>query len=101
MTSTPSETLSLHATGPRLLARLTAPLRRAGWTEGELWDDTDEDDEPGAGPLYREFSRSNFHISVTWNPADARLTVDDPTEHWDWDDGLPRCVPSTSPSPST
>ncbi|MFF1787776.1 hypothetical protein ACFVX9_15105 [Kitasatospora sp. NPDC058243] len=41
MTSTPRETtLSPHATGPRLLARLTAPLRQAGWTEGELWDET-------------------------------------------------------------
>ncbi|WP_371519692.1 hypothetical protein [Kitasatospora sp. NBC_01300] len=40
MTSTPRETtLSPHATGPRLLARLT-PLRQAGWTEGELWDET-------------------------------------------------------------
>ncbi|MGW6915030.1 hypothetical protein ACWGB8_14640 [Kitasatospora sp. NPDC054939] len=97
MTSTPRESLSPHATGPRLLARLTAPLRRAGWTEGELWDDTAEDDEPGTGPLYREFSRSNFHISVIWNPADARLTIDDPTEHWDWDDGLPPLCPVDQP----
>ncbi|MFJ6141108.1 hypothetical protein [Kitasatospora sp. NPDC092286] len=98
MTSTPSETLSPHTTGPRLLARLTAPLRRAGWTENELWDESDEeDDEPGPRPTYREFSRSNFHISVSWDPADAQLTVDDPTEHWDWDDSLPPLCPLDQP----
>ncbi|MEU4117750.1 hypothetical protein AB0F71_25045 [Kitasatospora sp. NPDC028055] len=99
MTSTTRDTLSPHATGPRLLARLTAPLRQAGWAEGELWDETDEDDEPGTGSFYREFSRSNFHIGVTWNPADALLTVDDPTEHWDWDwdDSLPPLCPLDEP----
>ena len=100
MTSTPSDTLSPHATGPRLLARLTAPLRRAGWTENELWDESDEEDEePGPRPTYREFSRSNFHISVSWDPADAQLTVDDPTEHWDWDwdDSLPPLCPLDQP----
>ncbi|MEU4585869.1 hypothetical protein AB0F92_27890 [Kitasatospora aureofaciens] len=98
MTSTPSDILSPHATGPRLLARLTAPLRRAGWTDNELWDESDEeDDEPGPRTTYREFSRSNFHISVSWDPTDAHLTVDDPTEHWDWDDSMPPLCPLDQP----
>ena len=97
MTSTPPDTLSPHATGPRLFARLTAPLRHTGWAENELWDETDEDSEPGTGPTYQEFSRSNFHISVNWDPADAKLTVGDPTEHWDWDDGLPPLCPLDQP----
>ncbi|MFG2914599.1 hypothetical protein ACGF0D_17130 [Kitasatospora sp. NPDC048298] len=57
----------------------------------------DEDDEPGTRSFYREFSRSNFHIGVTWTPADAQLTVDDPTEHWDWDDSLPPLCPLDEP----
>ncbi|HJD84314.1 hypothetical protein [Kitasatospora aureofaciens] len=98
MNSAPPDTLSPHANGTRLLARLTAPLRRAGWTENEPWDESDEDgDEPGEQSFYREYSRSNFHLSVNWNPADAQLTVDDPTEHWDWDDSLPSLCPLDQP----
>ncbi|MFF0416523.1 hypothetical protein ACFYUY_39620 [Kitasatospora sp. NPDC004745] len=97
MNSAPPDNLSPHATGPRLLARLAAPLRHAGWTENEPWDENDEDDEPGTGPLYREYSRSNFHLSVSWDPAHAQLTVDDPTEHWDWYDSLPPLCPLDQP----
>jgi hypothetical protein len=98
MTNEPTDDLSPHAAGPRLLARLTAPLRQAGWTEDELWYETDDDDdEPGTRPAYAEFFRSNFHISVSWNPGNAQLTVDDPTEGWDWDDGLPPLCPLEEP----
>ncbi|MGF1426438.1 hypothetical protein [Kitasatospora sp. LaBMicrA B282] len=99
MTNTSTDNLSPHAAGPRLLARLTAPLRQAGWTENELWyEETDDDDEePGILPAYVELSRSNFHISASWDPSSARLTVDDPTEGWDWDDGLPPLCPLDEP----
>lgn len=89
---------SPNATGPQLLTRLTVPLRQAGWGQNDPWYDLDEaDQEFGAHPTYSEFSRSGFHISVVWDPADARLTIDDPTEGWDWDDSLPALFPLDEP----
>ncbi|MCX4745951.1 hypothetical protein OG455_10505 [Kitasatospora sp. NBC_01287] len=89
-----ADALSPHATTRRLLARLTAALRRAGWTENEAWDEEDEGKEL---PVVLEFSRSNFHIQVDWNPATASLTVDDPTESWEWDSALPPLFPLDEP----
>ncbi|MER5640320.1 hypothetical protein ABT095_25660 [Kitasatospora sp. NPDC002227] len=98
MTTTPTDILSPQAAGPQLLARLTAPLRRAGWTETESWhEEDDEDEEPGTQPVSLEFSRSNFHIGVSWNPTTAQLTVDNPTEYWDWADSLPPLCPLDQP----
>ncbi|MFJ7277137.1 hypothetical protein [Kitasatospora sp. NPDC098663] len=69
---TPSVTASPYAAGPRLLERLAAPLRRAGWATGESWCESDEaDDNPEIVPGTTELSRSNFHISVHWDPATA------------------------------
>jgi hypothetical protein len=90
--------VSPHAAGPQLLNRLTAPLRRAGWTEDEFWYEDDEDDEGSHGmPASLELSRSNFHLAVEWDPATATLTIDDPTECWEWDGSLPPLCPLDEP----
>lgn len=96
MDLTPSTATSPHAAGPRLLVRLTAPLRRAGWADGEIWGESDEaDEDPKTVPATMELSRSNFHISVHWDPETALLTVDDPTDGWGWggDESLPPLFP--------
>ncbi|MGA5703121.1 hypothetical protein [Peterkaempfera bronchialis] len=98
MDSTPHSSLSPHALGPQLLERLTAPLRQAGWVQDETWYEGDEEDEePGTGPTCLVFSRSNFHIAVTWHPTGARLTVEDQTDGWDWHESLPPLCPLDEP----
>ncbi|MET9183546.1 hypothetical protein ABZX88_35855 [Kitasatospora aureofaciens] len=96
MDLTPTTATSPHAAGPRLLVRLTVPLRRAGWADGEIWGESDEADEnPKTVPATIKLSRSNFHISVHWDPETALLTVDDPTDGWGWggDASLPPLFP--------
>ncbi|MFE2349404.1 hypothetical protein [Kitasatospora cineracea] len=98
MDSTPDSPLSPHVLGPQLIARLTAPLRQAGWTQDETWYEGDEEgEEPGTGPACLEFSRSNFHIAVTWDPTGTRLTVEDQTDGWDWCESLPPLCPLDEP----
>lgn len=87
--------LSPQALGPRLLKRLTTPLRLAGWSEEEQW--YEEEGIPPDTALSVELSRSNFHLHVSWYPADCRLIVDDPTEGWDWTESLPPLFPLDEP----
>ncbi|MFG3094538.1 hypothetical protein [Streptomyces sp. NPDC048202] len=84
-----------HAFDARLLRRLTTPLRLAGWSEEEQW--YEEEELPADAALSVELSRSNFHLYVSWYPADCRLVVDDPTEGWDWTESLPPLFPLDEP----
>ncbi|MFH8624504.1 hypothetical protein ACH4A8_21890 [Streptomyces vietnamensis] len=96
MDSAPDSTLSPQALGTRLLKRLTTPLRLAGWSEGEEeW--YEEEGIPADAATSMEFSRSNFHLQISWCPASCRLVVDDPTEGWDWDGILPPLFPLDEP----
>ncbi|MCE6995410.1 hypothetical protein LZG04_11415 [Saccharothrix sp. S26] len=83
---------SREAEGRLLLRRLVAPLVRAGWSEAtvEEWYDDEDPDRGGAevAEVTVELERSGFHLLVSWNPVTGLLVVADPTEGWDWDDGL-------------
>ncbi|MEV1118004.1 hypothetical protein AB0I91_23300 [Actinosynnema sp. NPDC049800] len=83
---------SREAEGRLLLRRLVAPLVRAGWSQVavEEWYDDEDPDRGGAevAEVTVEVERSGFHLLVSWNPVTGQLVVADPTEGWDWDDGL-------------
>jgi hypothetical protein len=96
-----------EAEGPQLLRRLVAPLLRAGWSEVEFetWrdnelegSDEDPDDDWLRGAISNmELERSGFHLIVSWHPARQELTLDDPTDNWDWTDSAPPLCPLDAP----
>jgi hypothetical protein len=65
--------------------------------EFETWDDENADDESYAGVASAELERSGFHITVSWDAADQELVLSDPTEGWDWMEGLPPLCPLDAP----
>lgn len=74
-----------------MLRRLISPLLRAGWSEvdSETWYD-DELEEASDRPVVGvELARADFHLIASWDAEAQELTLDDPTEGWDWEDGLP------------
>jgi hypothetical protein len=44
-----------------------------------------------------ELGRSGFHITVSWDAANQELVLSDPTEGWDWMEGLPPLCPLDAP----
>lgn len=74
---------SAAASGPELLRRLVAPLKRAGWVEleSEAWHDEEPD---GAVTVSTQLERSAFHLAVSWDAATQELTLTDPTDDWEW-----------------
>ncbi|MFI9561429.1 hypothetical protein [Nonomuraea endophytica] len=61
----------------------------------DSWSDIDDQDPDASGQASIEMERSGFHISLIWNPLTGELTVEDPTETWDWD--VDRLLPPLYP----
>ncbi|WP_431904251.1 hypothetical protein [Nonomuraea sp. bgisy101] len=61
----------------------------------DSWNDIDDQDPDASGQASIEMERSGFRISLSWNPLTGELTVEDPTENWDW--GLDRLLPPLCP----
>lgn len=97
MMPSPPPRSSAEANGPHLLHRLAAPLRQAGWSHLDVWDELNEEDEEGHSYSSIEMERSGFYIRLGWNPSTGELTVDDPIESWDWDSLIPPLFPLDAP----